>query len=363
MTAQDQELPTGARPAPGDHADHAPGPLASVVTELRALNAGSARPAVPRILAALGRAGALAEVSTGSTAAAEHLAEALTPLQAAAVVAHAGIAVPALDASDRVRALLRRELSLAARGEYVFGFPLRDEPSDLRASRQAGGVVLTGISLRYPGAAGTDGFLVPFLPPDPAPGGGRAVAVVPSRTAGLRLVGSERRWGTADVALRGVFVPDSLVATVGHRRLVAARLWLARFELTLAERLLTRTYRHLGTRRSFGKVLTDHQSVRFRLAEHLVRADGVRALIETADEDNRLRRGRATAPDAAELLASGLLRDVTADCLHLYGASGQVAGEPVHRLLLETRMLAADRAVERRAAHALPRALGWSDER
>ena len=36
------------------------------------------------------------------------------------------------------------------------------------------------------------------------------------RTAGLRLVGSERRWGTADVALRGVFVPDSLVATVGQ---------------------------------------------------------------------------------------------------------------------------------------------------
>lgn len=278
---------------------------------------------------------------------AEAAAELLTPLQAAAVAAHAGIAVPALAAAAAGAAHGDAPVEEAR----AVGYPLDGDGVDVR--QVTDGVRLSGT---HEGFAAAD-ELHSFLLPVPGPAATRLVAVVPATAAGVRVVGA-----TA-VRLDGVFVRSRSLLPVDRRHLGTARLWLAAYEVAAARRLLARTRRHAGERRSFGRPLWEHQAVQLRIADLVAQADGARRLVHHAARTAEPAEPAEPAlVAAAEAEASRLLRETAVQCQHLHGAAGYLAGQPAQHLLLGARVLSAKRRVDQRARTALAAARGWADE-
>ncbi|MGX1670432.1 acyl-CoA dehydrogenase family protein [Streptomyces sp. NPDC055400] len=344
---------------------------AVALLELEAAHGGPDGIGVRAVLGALGAAGLLdpgpgsRPAASVALALARSLADLLTPFEAAAVAAHCALALPALARTDS--GSLTSDLLLARQGTRVFGHPLTGSPaSTVAASAVPGGIRLTGRVYGYCAADRLDAFLVPL--PVKGVGAGDGVVragIVPARAEGVTLHSADP---TTELVLDRVLVPEGRVVTVDDEATDGARLCLAAYELTAAEHLMEQAVRHAGDRHSFGRPLIEHQSVSFRLAELAARGDGVRALIDAlASEDagvcaggeaaggeaageERARGGAA----AAERLASRLLRDTTADCLHLRGAAGQQAGSRLQELLLSSRKLASVRGLEgRRTAEVL----------
>ncbi|MFI6461699.1 acyl-CoA dehydrogenase family protein [Streptomyces sp. NPDC050528] len=327
---------------------------AAVLLELEAYHGGRENLTARHVLSALGAANLMDPRPQHVTTRAELLVDVLDPVQAAAVAAHTDVALPAL--AEAGPGTMEQDVPPARRGAWIFAFPLTDPPARLELTPVPGGLRISGLASGYPAGEDADAFLVPLAAPHD---GGCPAAVVSTGAESVRLVPSDARRPTAAWELSDVFVPHDRVVRVSDRRRAAARLWLAAYELGAARLELNRTCRLLKMRRSFGVPLSRHQAVGFRLADLAARTDGVQALVEAAAEDG------ITAFDpllaVAELHASRLLWDVAAQCLHLHGAAGQVAGSATHRLLTEARSLAITRNVDQRAAEAVRAAKGWLD--
>jgi alkylation response protein AidB-like acyl-CoA dehydrogenase len=107
------------------------------------------------------------------------------------------------------------------------------------------------------------------------------------------------------------------------------------YQVAAAAYLVTRTARWLAARRSFGRPVADHQSIRFQLAELTAMIDGARQLGYAAARDHHL-------TGAARWQAGRALRRTAQECLRLHGASGQLEDHPVQLFYVDSQRISVE---------------------
>jgi alkylation response protein AidB-like acyl-CoA dehydrogenase len=149
---------------------------------------------------------------------------------------------------------------------------------------------------------------------------------------------------TAEIFLDNVYVPRShLIGEEGSgflylsRHLPRERLSIAVCALALAERAFADTVRYSQVRATFGKVLAEHQHIRFQLAEMATSLRVARAFTDQCITSHNL--GALSGEEAAmvKLWNTELCQDVTDRCLQLHGGYGYTAESVVGRAFIDAR--------------------------
>jgi len=193
------------------------------------------------------------------------------------------------------------------------------------------------------GAAGTGigGFLLVHEGDGPPPG--MAIRRIPSM--GLRGMPE------AEIALRGVEVPDAMVLRPpggwarGFGRLMDAyngqRVGAATVALGLAAGAFGHALAFAQRRRQFGRPIAEFQGLSWMLADMSIAIEAARALIWRAARS----AGPAGFPDRlaaaqAKIMASEMAIEVTNAALQVWGAAGYSRENPMERYVRDARMFA-----------------------
>jgi alkylation response protein AidB-like acyl-CoA dehydrogenase len=172
--------------------------------------------------------------------------------------------------------------------------------------------------------------------------GDSAAALVPARTAGIRLEntdGLDLAQPESTLRLDAVSIPaDNLLAEGTWPALQSAAMVLrAAAILGSAETCLMLAQEHVSTRRQFGHALSYNQSIRHMLARHKLGLEGIRQAIARALFDGAGLRERRSA----FLAASSYGVAISEGALQLHGGMGFTWDVPVHRHLRRIRTLQA----------------------
>ncbi len=188
---------------------------------------------------------------------------------------------------------------------------------------------------------GIGGFLVVREGDDPPPG--MTVRRIPSM--GLRGMPE------AEIALRGVEVPDSMVLRPpggwarGFGRLMDAyngqRVGAATVALGLAAGAYDHALGYAKRRRQFGRPIAEFQGLSWMLADMAIEIEAARAMVWRAARS----AGPAGFPDRlaaaqAKVLASEMAIRVTNAALQVWGAAGYSRNNPMERYVRDARMFA-----------------------
>ena len=264
-----------------------------------------------------------------------------------------GVGPVSLFGSD---ALKRRYLPAVAAGTHIAAFALSEAEagSDVNAMRTTArrdgdGWVIDGEKTWISNAGIAHHYVVFARTPEL---GERAVtafvvdADVPGCAVTARVaVSAPHPLGT--LSLRGCRVASSSVVGEPGRGLRVALGTLDAFRSTvgaaalgMARRALAEALAFTQSRRAFGKVLTEHQLTRARLAGMALQVDAAALLVYRAAWTRDSGAERITREAAmAKLYATESAQRVIDDAIQLLGARGVVAGAPVERLYREVRAL------------------------
>src|SRR5690606_15075985 len=86
-------------------------------------------------------------------------------------------------------------------------------------------------------------------------------------------------------------------------------------------------------RRAFGKLLSEHQAIQFKLSEMATKIDAARLLVHKAAYLKDWRKDFVKAAAMAKLYASQTAQEVTTEAVQLHGAYGYVKQYHVARLM------------------------------
>jgi alkylation response protein AidB-like acyl-CoA dehydrogenase len=249
-------------------------------------------------------------------------------------------------------------LDPALRGEKTACVALTepDAGSDLRglrtrAVRNGGGWVLNGSKQFISNAETSDYILVLAVTDDSADLHGRfTVFAVARDNPALHFTHRARKLGwrgyhISDFSLDDCRVDDGTV--IGEvnggfaaimRSINTQRLFIAARCVGTAEELLKLAVDHANTRRTFGRLLGEHQATQFRLADIDMELEAARMLvrlaawkIEQKDADARIAASRA------KLYATEMAGRAADAVLQIFGGSGFMSDLPVERMFRDMR--------------------------
>ena len=219
-----------------------------------------------------------------------------------------------------------------------------------RAEKSGGHWVLNGVKQFITSGKNADLAIV-FAVTDRAAGKkGISGFVVPTGTPGYVVSRVEEKAGqhasdTAQIVLENCRVPgENLLGTegVGYRialaNLESGRINVAAQSVGMAQSALDAAIAYARERKSFGKVLIEHQAVNFRLADM---ATGIEAARQLYLHAARLRdAGRPCLKEAsmAKLFASETAEKVCSDAIQIHGGYGYVSDFPVERIWRDVRV-------------------------
>jgi alkylation response protein AidB-like acyl-CoA dehydrogenase len=187
--------------------------------------------------------------------------------------------------------------------------------------------------------------------------GGRGVSafIVPADTPGFTVTRTDRKMGvhgvpTAHFAIQDVRVPaENLIGGVegrglnhallglnGTRPLVGAR------GLGLAEGAVSYALEYARQRRTFGKLLTEHQAIEFMFADMVLAIETARLAVYQAAwmvDQGRFQREDAVYLSVAKTVASESAVKVASDALQVLGAQGYMKDHPLERHYRDARQL------------------------
>lgn len=228
-----------------------------------------------------------------------------------------------------------------------------DEGQGARASvaRSAGGVWdLSGTKRFVCGGDTADRFIVSAQ----LESGGLTLFAVNAQMPGVDL----KRYrfhdgrGAADLHLSGVrLAAGDLIAAperapeILEEAMADATVLLCAEDIGVMRRALTLTVDYMGTRKQFGRALSDFQALQHRVADHYRAWWAARALMRKAAEDasSIAAAERTLRVSAAKWATSMAARAIALDCLHLHGAVGLQDETPIShyakRLVADTCLL------------------------
>jgi hypothetical protein len=256
----------------------------------------------------------------------------------------------------------RRWVTPVARGELKASFCLTEPESgsdtaSMRtyAVKDGGEYVLNGEKVYISGGTVAD-YCTVFAKTDRAAGArGVSAFIVPAGTPGFTVTRTDRKMGmhgvpTAHFAIQDVRVPaENLVGGVegkglnhallglnGTRPLVGAR------GLGLAEGAMSYALEYARGRRTFGKLLTEHQAIEFMFADMVLAIETARLAVYQAAwlvDQGRFQREDAAYLAVAKTVASETAVKVASDALQVLGAQGYMKDHPLERHYRDARQL------------------------
>jgi alkylation response protein AidB-like acyl-CoA dehydrogenase len=251
----------------------------------------------------------------------------------------------------------QRFLRPLARGEHLGAFCLTEpgagsDASALRtrARRSGNGWVLSGTKQFITSGKNANVAIV-FAVTDPDAGRkGISAFVVPTDTPGYTVASIEHKLGqrcsdTAQIVFEDmVLTPDLMLGEEGQGLRIAlsnlegGRIGIAAQSVGMARAAFEAALRYAGERETFGKPLTGHQAVAFRLADMATQIEAARQLVLNAA---RLRdAGLPCHKEAAmaKLFASEMAEKVCSDAIQVHGGYGYLADYGVEQIYRDVRV-------------------------
>lgn len=250
-----------------------------------------------------------------------------------------------------------RFLPTLASGRMIGAFALTEphagsDASSLRttARRVDGGYVLNGTK-QFITSGAIAGLVITFAVTDPAAGKrGISAFLVPAPNAGLSVGSVEKKLGqrasdTAQLVYEDVFVPAELLLGSeggGYRialaNLEAGRIGIAAQCVGMAQAALDCAVAYARERQAFGKPLTGHQAVLFRLADMATEVEAGRQLVLAAAAARDAGEPCLQLACSAKLFASEMAERVASQALQVFGGYGYVEDYLVEKIYRDVRV-------------------------
>jgi len=310
------------------------------------------------LVAALGSTGLLARVfPEGGPVSAMDLCLLREALAQESTEAETALALQGLGAYPILQAggheLVGEWIPRVARGEAVAAFAL-SEPEhgsdagalELRAEPDGEGWRLTGVKTWISNAPDADVYSVFARTTEGAGAKGVTAFAVPGDAPGLSgapidLIAPHP---AGRLEFDGVPVDDSQLLgerdggfRIAMRTLDLFRPSVGAFAVGMAARALDLAVRHAGDRRSFGKLLREHQAVSQLLGEMATRTEAARLLVYAAASAHDRGDGSTKASAMAKLFATETAQWVVDSAVQIHGAAALESSHPLAHLYADVR--------------------------
>jgi alkylation response protein AidB-like acyl-CoA dehydrogenase len=248
-------------------------------------------------------------------------------------------------------------LTRLARGENIGAFALSEphagsDAANLRtrASRTGSGYCINGTKQFITSGKISDLNIV-FAVTDPDLGKhGISAFIVERNTLGLSIARAEHKMGqkasdTCQLIYTNVEVsPDHLIGREGEGYRIAlsnlevGRIGIAAQSVGIAQAALSEAIRYARERKSFGRVLMEHQAVAFRLAEMATELEAARELTLNAAAMKQAGLPCLTQASMAKLFASEAAERICSHAVQIFGGYGYVEDFIVEKLYRDVRV-------------------------
>jgi alkylation response protein AidB-like acyl-CoA dehydrogenase len=126
--------------------------------------------------------------------------------------------------------------------------------------------------------------------------------------------------------------------TYAMTTLNGGRIGIAAQALGIASGAFAFALKYSKERKAFGKVLSQHQAIQFKLAEMATKIDAARLLVHKAAYLKDFRKDFVKAAAMAKLFASQIAQEVTTEAVQIHGGYGYVKEYHVERLMRDAKI-------------------------
>lgn len=250
-----------------------------------------------------------------------------------------------------------RFLPRLASGEWIGGFALTEpqagsDASNLktRARRDGDQYVIDGAKQFI--TSGKNGqMIIVFAVTDPDAGKkGITAFIVPTDTPGYEVIRVEEKLGlhasdTCQIAFNAMRIPAELKLGEegeGYRialaNLEGGRIGIAAQSIGMAQAAFEAARDYARERKAFGKPISDHQAVAFRLADMATQIEAARQLVWHAAALREAGIPCLSEASMAKLFASEIVERVCSDAIQIHGGYGYMSDYPVERIYRDARI-------------------------
>lgn len=131
---------------------------------------------------------------------------------------------------------------------------------------------------------------------------------------------------------------DGFGFTFAMTTLNGGRIGIAAQALGIASGAYELALKYAKERKAFGKALTEHQAIQFKLAEMATKIDAARLLVHKAAYLKDEKKDFVKAAAMAKLFASQIAQEVTTEAVQIHGGYGYVKEYHVERLMRDAKI-------------------------
>ena len=131
---------------------------------------------------------------------------------------------------------------------------------------------------------------------------------------------------------------DGFGFTFAMTTLNGGRIGIASQALGIAAGAYELALKYSKERKAFGKTLSDHQAIQFKLADMVTKIDAARLMIWQAASLKDQKKDFVKAAAMAKLFASGIAQEVTTEAVQIHGGYGYVKEYHVERLMRDAKI-------------------------
>jgi butyryl-CoA dehydrogenase len=251
----------------------------------------------------------------------------------------------------------QRFLPKLASGEWIGGFALTEpqagsDASNLktRARRDGDHYVIDGAKQFI--TSGKNGHvIIVFAVTDPSAGkNGITAFIVPTDTPGYQVLRVEEKLGlnasdTCQIAFNGMRIPaENRLGEEGEGYRIAlanlegGRIGIAAQSVGMAQAAFEAARDYARDRKAFGKAISEHQAVAFRLADMATQIEAARQLVWHAASLREADIPCISQASMAKLFASEIAERVCSDAIQIHGGYGYMRDYPVERIYRDARI-------------------------
>jgi butyryl-CoA dehydrogenase len=259
--------------------------------------------------------------------------------------------------STASEALREQYLKPLAAGEMIGAFALTEPQAgsdaanlQTRATRTDGGYEITGTK-QFITSGKIAGAVIVFAVTDAAAGKrGISAFLVPAGTPGMSVASLEHKMGqeasdTAQLSFEDAVVPaDHLIGNEGDGyRIALANLEVGRIGIAaqcvgMARAALDHALAYAKERTAFGKSISNHQAVAFRLADMATQLHAATTMVLEAAALRDAGRPCLKQACMAKLFASEAAERICSDAIQIFGGYGYSRELPVEKLYRDVRV-------------------------
>ena len=254
-------------------------------------------------------------------------------------------------------ALRQKYLRPLASGEMIGAFALTEPQAgsdaanlQTRAVLKDGGYEITGTK-QFITSGRIAGAVIVFAVTDPAGGKrGMSAFLVPAGTPGMSVASLEQKMGqeasdTAQLSFDGARIPeDHLIGKEGDgyrialANLEAGRIGIAAQCVGMARAALRHALAYSKERTAFGKMISDHQAVAFRLADMATELHAAETMVLHAAALRDAGSSCLKEACMAKLFASEAAERICSDAIQIFGGYGYSRELPVEKIYRDVRV-------------------------